>query len=114
MNSKIVIPNEECGFWNSFDVENLSGDIYPNPLFIKLAKNIWENYPEFIFIGEFNDKNLKYLYRHFVLSKSGLIPKIYIFPEVFSHLYKINLGIEHSYSLPWMVSWFLISFVASV
>ena len=94
INGKIVMPNEECGFWNSFDIENLSEDIYPNPLFIKLTKSIWEYYPEFIFIGEFNDKNLKYVNRHFVLSKSGLIPKIYIFPEVFSHLYDINLGIE--------------------
>ena len=94
MNGKIVLPNEECGFWNAFDIENLSEDIYPNPLFIKLTKTIWENYPEFIFIGEFNDKNLKYTNRQFILSKSGLIPKIYIFPEIFSHLYDINLGID--------------------
>ena len=94
INGKIVLPNEECGFWNSFDIENLSEDIYPNPLFVKLTKSIWENYPEFIFIGEFNDKNLKYVNRHFVLSKSGLVPKIYIFPEVFSHLYEINIGID--------------------
>jgi hypothetical protein len=87
INGNIVLPNEECGFWNAFDIENLSEDIYPNPLFIKLTKTIWEDFPEFIFIGEFNDKNLKYVNRQFVLSKSGLIPKIYIFPEVFSHLY---------------------------
>jgi hypothetical protein len=93
INGKIVLPNEECGFWNSFDIENLSEDIYPNPFFIKLTKNIWEQYPQFIFIGEFNDKNLKYVNRQFILSKSGLIPKIYIFPEAFSHLYEINLGI---------------------
>ena len=94
INGNIVLPNEECGFWNAFDIENLSEDIYPNPLFIKLTKTIWEDFPEFIFIGEFNDKNLKYVNRQFVLSKSGLIPKIYIFPEVFSHLYEINLGID--------------------
>ena len=94
MNGKIVLPNEECGFWNAFDIENLSEDIYPNPLFIKITKSIWEYFPDFIFIGEFNDKNLKYINRQFVLSKSGLIPKIYILPEVFSHLYEINLGID--------------------
>ena len=94
MNGKIVLPNEECGFWNAFDIENLNEDIYPNPLFIKLTKTIWESYPGFIFIGEFNDKNLKYVNRQFVLSKSGLVPKIYIFPEVFSHLFDINLGID--------------------
>ena len=94
MNGKIVLPNEECGFWNAFDIENLSEDIYPNPLFIKLTKSIWEYFPDFIFIGEFNDKNLKYTNRQFILSKSGLIPKIYILPEVFSHLYEINLGID--------------------
>ena len=94
MNGKIVLPNEECGFWNAFDIENLSEDIYPNPLFIKLTKSIWEYFPDFIFIGEFNDKNLKYTNRQFILSKSGLIPKIYILPEVFTHLYEINLGID--------------------
>ena len=94
INGKIVLPNEECGFWNAFDIENLSEDIYPNPLFIKLTKTIWEDFPEFIFIGEFNDKNKKYVNRQFVLSKSGLVPKIYLFPEVFSHLYEINLGID--------------------
>ena len=94
MNGKIVLPNEECGFWNAFDIENMSEDIYPNPLFIKLTKSIWEYFPDFIFIGEFNDKNLKYTNRQFILSKSGLIPKIYILPEVFSHLYEINLGID--------------------
>ena len=94
INGKIVLPNEECGFWNAFDIENLSEDIYPNPLFIKITKSIWEIFPEFIFIGEFNDKNQKYTNRQFILSKSGLIPEIYILPEVITHLYEINLGID--------------------
>ena len=59
INGSIVLPNQECGYWNSFNIEinktennetdvensNLIENIYPNPLFIKLTKNIWEKYP---------------------------------------------------------------------
>ena len=94
LNGSIVLPNEESGYWTAFDIENFSEDIYPNPLFIKLTKSIWQFYPNFIFIGEFNDKNRRYINRQFVLSKSGLIPKIYLFPQIFSQIYNINLGID--------------------
>ena len=47
INGEVVLPNQECGYWNSFvlDENNSINNIYPNPLFIKLTKNIWERYP---------------------------------------------------------------------
>jgi len=112
INGNVVIPNQECGYWNSFNIEinrsekndnndideensNIIENIYPNPLFIKLTKNIWERYPEFIFIGEFINNSLKYNSREFVLGKSGLVPKLNMLPEVFTNLYNINTGINN-------------------
>ena len=109
INGNVVIPNQECGYWDSFSLEinknekneigeengNITENIYPNPLFIKVTKKIWEKYPEFIFIGEFINNTLKYNNREFILGKSGLVPKLNILPEIFTHLYNINTGINN-------------------
>ena len=115
INGNVVIPNQECGYWDSFSFEinknetgeknknngiddengNIIENIYPNPLFIKLTKKIWEKYPEFIFIGEFINNTMKYNNREFILGKSGLVPKLNILPEIFTHLYNINTGINN-------------------
>ena len=96
INGEVVLPNQECGYWNSFvlDENNTINNIYPNPLFIKLTKSIWEKYPEFIFIGEFINNNQKYNNRQFILGKSGLVTKINFLPEIFTHLYNINTGLD--------------------
>ena len=112
INGKVVIPNQECGYWNSFDFEinknekneneeidddnsSIISNIYPNPLFIKMTRKIWEKYPEFIFIGEFVNNTLKYNNREFILGKSGLVPKLNVFQEIFTYLYNINTGINN-------------------
>ena len=109
INGSIVLPNQECGYWNSFNIEinktesnendaensNIIENIYPNPLFIKLTKNIWEKYPKFIFIGEFINNSLKYNNREYILGKSGLVPKINLLPEVFTNIYNIATGINN-------------------
>ena len=112
INGNVIIPNQECGYWDSFNIEpnkneknenneindensNILENIYPNPLFIKLTKKIWEKYPEFIFIGEFINNNMKYNNREFILGKSGLIPKLNILPVIFSSLYNVNIGINN-------------------
>ena len=112
INGNVVIPNQECGYWNSFNMEinkseknenneldeessSIIENIYPNPLFIKLTKNIWEKYPDFIFIGEFINNSMKYNNRQFILGKSGLVTKVNILPEIFTHLYNINTGINN-------------------
>lgn len=47
LNGEIVIRNENHGYWNTSTMEN-----YPNPFFIKMAKTLWEKYPDFMIIGE--------------------------------------------------------------
>lgn len=73
LNGEVIIPNHECGYWNS-EVSRT----YPNPLLVKLTKKIWEQYPQFIFIGECANNNEKFSMRHLSLMKSGIIPRMYI------------------------------------
>jgi hypothetical protein len=47
MNGEIVIRNENYGYWNTNTMES-----YPNPFFIKMARRLWENVPDFMIIGE--------------------------------------------------------------
>ena len=76
LNGEIVIPNTENGYWNTDNCED-----YPNPLLIKLTKNIWNNYPEFVFFGECW-LNEKFSQRHINLTKSGIIPRMYTLPII--------------------------------
>jgi hypothetical protein len=46
---EVAIPNTGNGYWNPDSCED-----YPNPLLIKLTKNIWNTFPEFIFFSEFS------------------------------------------------------------
>ena len=76
LNGEIVMPNKESGYWDT-DLN----ETYANPLLIKLTKNIWNYYPNFIFIGECW-LNEKFSTRHINLSKSGIIPRLYTLPIV--------------------------------
>ena len=76
LNGEIVIPNSESGYWESDLYEQ-----YANPLLIKLTREIWNNYPEFIFLGECWLEE-KYSQRHVSLVKSGIIPRMYTLPVV--------------------------------
>ena len=80
LNGEIVMPNEESGFYNTDLCET-----YANPFLIKLTKSIWRDYPSFVFFGEcwLNSKQSK---RHVVLSKSGIIPRMYTLPMVISEI----------------------------
>ena len=76
LNGEIVIPNSENGYWESDNCEQ-----YANPLLIKLTKEIWNEYPEFIFLGECWLEE-KYSQRHVSLVKSGIIPRMYTLPVI--------------------------------
>ena len=76
LNGEVVIPNSESGYWQSDLCEQ-----YANPLLIKLTREIWNNYPEFIFLGECWLEE-KYSQRHVSLVKSGIIPRMYTLPVV--------------------------------
>lgn len=47
MNGEIVLRNENYGYWNTNMMEK-----YPNPFFIKMSKKIWEQFENFMIIGE--------------------------------------------------------------
>ena len=76
LNGEIVMPNVENGYWDTDNCET-----YANPLLIKLTKNIWNLYPNFIFIGECW-LNEKFSQRHVSLTKSGIIPRLYTLPII--------------------------------
>ena len=74
INGEIILPNAEKGYWDSDFSE-----VYSNPFLVKLTKKIWNEFPNFIFVGECwqNEKSDK---RHISLIKSGIIPKMYNLP----------------------------------
>lgn len=47
MNGEVVIRNENFGYWNSNNMET-----YANPFFVKMAKKLWLENPNFMIIGE--------------------------------------------------------------
>ena len=83
LNGEIVEHNTETGYWDCDECQE-----YPNPLLIKLTKNIWKDFPEFMFFGEciINEKNNK-IKRYINLVKSGIIPRIYFLPMIINELY---------------------------
>ena len=76
LNGEIVYPNSESGYWQSDNCEK-----YANPLLIKLTREIWNQFPEFIFLGECWLEE-KYSERHVNLVKSGIIPRMYTLPVI--------------------------------
>ena len=80
LNGEIVMPNEESGFYNSD-----AGETYANPFLIKLTKSIWKDYPHFVFFGECWLSG-RFSNRHIILSKSGIIPRMYTLPILLSEI----------------------------
>ena len=79
LNGDIIMPNFESGYWDCDNCEE-----YANPLLVKLTKEIWKEYPEFIFIGECGlEEEVSQPYnRHESLVKSGIIPRMYTLPAM--------------------------------
>jgi hypothetical protein len=81
LNGEIVIRNEDCGYWGSDLI-----DQYPNPFLIKLTKSVWKEFPQFMFIGECWSSQ-KFQNRHVVLTRSGIIPRMYTLPRTLSSVF---------------------------
>jgi len=81
MNGEVVIRNENFGYWNSNNMET-----YPNPFFIKLCMKLWLTNPNFMILGEcwggFMLEN-----RQIILSRSGVVPRLYRLPMAISTLF---------------------------
>ena len=80
LNGEVVMQNEESGFYNTD-----AGETYANPFLIKLTKSIWKDYPNFVFFGECWLTG-RFAKRHEVLSKSGIIPRMYTLPILLSEI----------------------------
>lgn len=81
LNGDIVLRNEESGYWNSDLI-----DQYSNPFLVKLTKAVWNQFPHFNFVAECWS-NQKFLNRHVVLTRSGVIPRMYTLPRVLSAVF---------------------------
>ena len=101
LNGNIIIPNKECGYWNT-DLFNK----YPNPLLIKITKEIWLKYPTFIFIGECVNTIDKFSMRHFSLMKSGIIPRMYILPSLLCSSQIHNKSLDDKISISLFKKWY--------
>ena len=82
LNGEIVLRNENYGYWNSNNKE-----FYANPFFIKLAKRLWFENPNFMIIGECWG-GTTFGKREVTLARSGIIPRMYKLPEVLCSLFK--------------------------
>lgn len=90
MNGEVIIRNENYGYWNSNNMET-----YPNPFFIKMCKKLWFHNPDFMILGEcwggFMFEN-----RQIILSRSGVIPRLYKLPIAISSMFGKKLNIDGS------------------
>lgn len=53
---------------------------YANPFFIKMCRKLWEKLPDFMVIGECWG-GLGFENRHILLSRSGIIPRMFKLPQ---------------------------------
>ena len=81
LNGEVVIRNENYGYWNSNNMER-----YPNPFFVKMCKKLWKANPEFMIIGECWG-GFMFEHRQIILSRSGVIPRLYKLPVAVSSLF---------------------------
>jgi glycogen synthase len=70
----IVKRNENFAYWSSS-----KKDQYPNPIFLKLCKELWREYPEFYIVADiWHGSGLED--RDRVIARSGPIPRLYDLP----------------------------------
>jgi len=81
LNGEVVIKNENHGYWNSTKV-----DTYANPIFIKLCRKLWAEFPEFHFVGECWGGS-SFENRQGILARSGIIPRLFKLPIAIASLF---------------------------
>lgn len=70
-----MVKNENHGYWDTNQMET-----YPNPFFIKLAKRIWEQQPDFVLMAECWGGYM-FENRQVILARSGLVPRLFKLPQ---------------------------------
>eukprot|EP00742_Colponemidia_sp_Colp-10_P005221 GILJ01005578.1.p1 GENE.GILJ01005578.1~~GILJ01005578.1.p1 ORF type:complete len:1904 (+),score=304.73 GILJ01005578.1:50-5761(+) len=81
LEGEVVIANEDGGFWHTRSAER-----YSNPMLIKLCKELWSEFPDFMIVGgawsESGEEG-----REAVLARSGVIPHVSTLPVALSTLF---------------------------
>lgn len=75
MDGEIVIRNENYGFWHTNTMEQ-----HANPFFVKLCRRLWSKFPNFMILGECWG-GFKFEHRQIILSRSGVIPRLFKLPQ---------------------------------
>lgn len=80
-NGEVVLQDENCGYWASETKHQ-----YANPFLIKICKNLWAKFPNFLIVAEtWGGKGFEG--REFNIVKSGPIPRMFDLPIALSTLY---------------------------
>ncbi len=78
---EVVLQDENCGYWASNAKHQ-----FANPFLIKLCKNLWKKFPDFLIIAEtWGGRGFEN--REFNIVKSGPIPRMFDLPIALSTLF---------------------------
>jgi hypothetical protein len=81
-----VKKNKEAGYWTT-----KASQKYPNPFLVRLCKNLWAKYPDFLFICEgfqLRDEDIKTM----TVLQSGPIPRLFTMPKALAQIVGVNLS----------------------
>lgn len=72
---------EGQGYWDSDSLVK-----YPNPIFIKLCRELWARFPDFLIVGEcLGGSSLEN--RQGILARSGIIPRLFRLPVALASIF---------------------------
>lgn len=81
LDGEVVRQSDSQGYWNSINLEK-----YANPIFVKLCRELWAHFPEFIIIAEcLGGSQLEN--RQGILARSGAIPRLFKLPAALASLF---------------------------
>lgn len=81
----IVLPStdNQTGFWSS----TASMSHWPNPLLVRLCRDVWRVSPDFMVVGDCGMLDEQLSRRVGVLSRSGVIPQMQSLPETLARVF---------------------------
>lgn len=85
-NGEVVENNEDCGFWASTFKDALS-----NPFIMKLCRNLWSRFPNFLILSEVWGSVSDSDSREVSVIQSGPIPRSFKLPIALSQIYGESL-----------------------
>lgn len=81
LDGEIVKQCEGQGYWDSDSLIK-----YPNPIFIKLCREFWAKFPDFLIVGEcLGGSSLEN--RQGILARSGIIPRLFKLPVALAAIF---------------------------